>query len=476
MADQYKTYLAGRVLNEGKPVTYRLLSRELKVHVNVAKQMLFDFYTKQNAKRPGSVNASFWVTGKKRPLSSQHTNGKISQDGEDSFMQSSPFPSSMPDREEEVVENTRPVESHIIVREEELEDTLEALEELIAIHVYSLQPGPLENMNLLSTCGHEIRERFGKEDSLETWKIYGTIHNPTQRVQPVAPAAPAPAPKVASKPINTAKPLLKRTGSTQSLRRHDSEESKPDKPASQSKAPATTAKKAEPKVQPKAADFFRSSFAKQPPTKAKKSEVETSKKPALVEDEPMLSASEDEYEEDFVSEAPESQEAKEKREKRDAEKKAKQEKLDHIFDDVKDGKSSYYQLQHVADRATIEEEEDVIMDDASELDDESSNDAPIDKKEAPTPATPEPEPHPTVAGSRKRGRRQVKKRKTVKDDEGYLVTKEVMEWESYSEDEPQPKKPKAPAIQASTAKGKKGAPQGGRSIASFFTKPPAAKK
>ncbi|KAF2808277.1 uncharacterized protein BDZ99DRAFT_464165 [Mytilinidion resinicola] len=445
-------YLASRVLNEGKPVTYRLLSRELKVHVNVAKQMLFDFHTKQNAKRPGSVNASYWVTGKKRPLPSQHTNGKISQDGGDSFMQSSPFPSSMPDREEEVVEKTRPVESHVIVREEELEDTLAALEELIAIHVYSLQPGPLENINLLSTCGYEIRERFGKEDSLETWKIYGTIHNPyikrrTQRVQLVAPAAPPPAPKVASKLINTARPELKRSGSTQSLPRIDSEESKLEKPASQSRLSATTTKKAEPKVQKKGADFFKSSFAKQPPAKAKN--------PAPVEDEPMMDASEDEYEEDFVSELPESQEAKEKRERREAEKKAKQEKLDHIFDDVED-----------------EQEQDVTMDDAPEQE-ESSDDAPIDKIDAPNPA--EPAPEPSVTGGRKRGRRQVKKKKTVKDDEGYLVTKEVMEWESYSEDEPQPKKPKPPAIQPPAAKGKKGAQQG-RSIASFFTKPPAAKK
>lgn len=90
--------------------------------------MLYDFYSKQNKKRPGSVNASFWVTGKKRPQSSQPTNGAgISQDGEDSFMMSSPFPSSMPGKEEEKVDNTGPSESHIIVREEELEGMLAEL-------------------------------------------------------------------------------------------------------------------------------------------------------------------------------------------------------------------------------------------------------------------------------------------------------------------------------------------------------------
>lgn len=45
-----------------------------------------------------------------------------------------------------------------------------------------------------------------------------------------------------------------------------------------------------------------------------------------------------------------------------------------------------------------------------------------------------------------------------------------MVWESYSEDEPQPKKQKPqPKVEPTTAKGKKGK-TGGRDIASFFTK------
>jgi DNA polymerase delta subunit 3 len=36
--DQYKYYLAANVLNEGQIVTYRSLSRALKVNVNLAKQ------------------------------------------------------------------------------------------------------------------------------------------------------------------------------------------------------------------------------------------------------------------------------------------------------------------------------------------------------------------------------------------------------------------------------------------------------
>ena len=37
---KYKEYLAARVLAENKPVTYRLLSRALKVNVNLAKRFV----------------------------------------------------------------------------------------------------------------------------------------------------------------------------------------------------------------------------------------------------------------------------------------------------------------------------------------------------------------------------------------------------------------------------------------------------
>jgi DNA polymerase delta subunit 3 len=51
------------------------------------------------------------------------------------------------------------------------------------------------------------------------------------------------------------------------------------------------------------------------------------------------------------------------------------------------------------------------------------------------------------------------------------VTKEEQVWESFSEDEPQPKKAKpTPKSTASTAKGKMAGKKGQGSIASFFKK------
>jgi DNA polymerase delta subunit 3 len=105
-------------------------------------------------------------------------------------------------------------------------------------------------------------------------------------------------------------------------------------------------------------------------------------------------------------------------------------------------------------------------------------------KKAETPKEEEPEPTVTVQNGRRRGKRRVMKKKTVKDEEGYLgkhglalsadirlpttVTKEEAVWESFSEDEPEPKRAK-PAPKPA-AKGKPVAKKGQGSIASFFKK------
>jgi len=111
-------------------------------------------------------------------------------------------------------------------------------------------------------------------------------------------------------------------------------------------------------------------------------------------------------------------------------------------------------------------------------------DAPTSQKDA------SPEPTAVVSGGRRRGRRKVMKKKTIKDDEGYLgsyaltvqakvnantvheVTKEELAWESFSEDEPPLPKEKTPASTASSsAKGKKpGGKPGQGNIMSFFGK------
>ena len=87
---------------------------------------------------------------------------------------------------------------------------------------------------------------------------------------------------------------------------------------------------------------------------------------------------------------------------------------------------------------------------------------------------PQEEPVVSVSGGRRRGRRQVMKKKTVKDEEGYLVTREEAVWESFSEDEA-PRRSK-PSVFSSSAGAKLGKGASGPTlgkpgnIMSFFSK------
>lgn len=99
--------------------------RALRSIVNIrlmSSRMLFDFHQKQNAKRPGALHATYLVTGRRRPQQIQQTNGTQSQNGEDSFMQSSPFmSSSMPMKDDEETEEEVKITTITLVQEEELE-------------------------------------------------------------------------------------------------------------------------------------------------------------------------------------------------------------------------------------------------------------------------------------------------------------------------------------------------------------------
>lgn len=84
--------------------------------------MLYDFHQKQNARNPKSVHATYVIAGRRRVEVPNHTNGTVSQDDDDgdSFMQSSPFPSSLPEKPG-LEETTQQVRTITIVTEEELD-------------------------------------------------------------------------------------------------------------------------------------------------------------------------------------------------------------------------------------------------------------------------------------------------------------------------------------------------------------------
>ena len=82
----------------------------------------------------------------------------------------------------------------------------------------------------------------------------------------------------------------------------------------------------------------------------------------------------------------------------------------------------------------------------------------------------EPSEHVTVVNGRRRGKRRIMRKRMIKDAEGYLVSREEPGWESFSEEDVPPPKPKSKPTVSSG--GKKGQPakksQG--NIMSFFGK------
>lgn len=126
-----RTYLATQIYSEQATVSYRSLARALKVHVNTAKRILYEFHAHENGKKPNSVHATYLLAGtKKLNEQSSTTNGHVNgADVDEEPMPSSPppFTSSMlqsspqdgGDQHSQV--GVVPVKSLTLVREESLE-------------------------------------------------------------------------------------------------------------------------------------------------------------------------------------------------------------------------------------------------------------------------------------------------------------------------------------------------------------------
>lgn len=84
-------------------------------------RILFEFHRTENAKQPGSVNATYVISGVQRPPEPPATNGHAND--KDEVMQSSPYlPSSMPNQDD--ASDSIPIASIILAREEDLESKL----------------------------------------------------------------------------------------------------------------------------------------------------------------------------------------------------------------------------------------------------------------------------------------------------------------------------------------------------------------
>ena len=179
--------------------------------------MLFDFHHKQNSKKAGTLHATYVITGRQQQRQASQTNGLHSQESEDVHMQSSPFPgSSAPQhREQEELEPTW-IRLVTLAKEQDLEAAKTQLDEVDSVHIYSLSPGAVNDLQILTDCNRRVASEYAQEDPLELGKQYGTVQNPnvkrrTGRRAPPPIAAPVQSTKPAAKPATEPKAQLNPT-------------------------------------------------------------------------------------------------------------------------------------------------------------------------------------------------------------------------------------------------------------------------
>ncbi|KAL2070398.1 hypothetical protein VTL71DRAFT_13424 [Oculimacula yallundae] len=462
MAD-YRNYLATSILTEDKVVTYRLLSRTLKIHVNDAKEMLYDFHRQQNAKKPDTIHATYLISGTKQKEEPTPTNGAVKKDGEDDYMQSSPFMASSMPAAESTGESS--VLSITLVKEEDLDEVRSQYDRISSIHIYSIGPHPLKDLQTLSDITREIQVLCASENTDEQAPTYGTITNknvkrrPARRPVPVA-AAPVPAPAkaiVKPKPAEIKEPakvVKQESKSSQASTANDffGKGKAKAKPAASSNASSKESTPNPPALNRDSSSIFKSFAKAKPKLKREGTDSSAMESPALsaAEDSPMKDVVSDDEEDTFIAPVP-------SKDIVDSDRKSRKEReaaLKKMMDDDEDEEEA------VKPKAKPKRKEKEVVD-VDEDEEENEKEKSVEKEEIPT----------VVSDGRRRGRRRVMKKKTVKDEEGYLVTKEEAVWESFSEDEPA-EKPK-PKVQASSmgAKTKKAAAKPGQgNIMSFFGK------
>ncbi|KAK1700175.1 DNA polymerase subunit Cdc27 [Colletotrichum godetiae] len=440
--DEYKKYLADQILSEEKIVTYRSLSRALKVHVNTAKGMLYDFHRSQNGMRPGTIHATYLIYGTQAVQ-------KVQNDG-DVEMTSSP-----PDVEasEDVVTHSMSLvpgdllkgnsKIHVftLTITDDFSETLATYEEVSSFHIYSLARHPTRDLQLLADVHQQIKEQATNE-SVSTAETFGTITNPNVRKRTRQGRGPVPTPASAApaaKPIkkeaapSAAKPAASEPKTEVPVKQETKTETK-ETPTS-----TTTTKKgaAPPALKKSGSSGISGMFAKAAAKAASK--PKEAPKPAPVET-PVLSDDGEDDDEDIPAAKAPANSGRKSRKDREAELK--------------------------------------MMMEESEEEEEPEEKEEEEEEEAPEPeAKPEPAEVVSSAGDgRRRGKRRVMKKKQIMDDQGYLVTIQEPTWEEFSEDEAPPppakvaKTSSAPSSGSQTAKPKKPATKGQGNIMSFFSK------
>ncbi|KAK7208062.1 DNA polymerase subunit Cdc27 [Myxozyma melibiosi] len=490
MAVDYNTLLATRVVHEQKPITYRLLSREQKINVTVAKKVLYAFYDAAKKQYPGQVHATYAIAGVER----------VATPADEDTVMSDALPSSQPtdpdssQAESEVRVNETTRTTFQLVQQEDLEEVKLRFDRIDMIYVYSLEPAPLSSdLVVLSDCQRAVRE-MDVSGGLELFNTIATCQNPKakqsskpiQITPPSAPAGRAPAPsKKADKPTVG-------SGDDKSSLAKQSSAAQTKKPTQRPFQLSTTSKP-KPKVKTEAQESVQESGAAKmlestkevPVIKKEKpaTKAASSTKPAEVSQElqSMFSDNESDQEEDAKSDV-------------------------DMIDEVDEAPMDSGLIGEPA-----EVPDDSASTSANDTPDSKMDSQPAEDPERQTDSAAEVETEEPVAvdstapakpKGRKRGTRKVEERVSTMEN-GFMVRKTVTKWVEYSESESEseavsvpakakpasskPERKTSPAVKAEPAEGdkdtdssdtsskkggvkKKGLMKGQGSLMSFFKK------
>ena len=356
-------------------------------------------------------------------------------------------------------------------------------ESISSIHIYSLSPYRLQDLQTLTDIGRDLFNTvFIKEDPLLHNKTYGVIQNSGVRrragkrppVSEVSASKFKPVKDERTRPTVTST-SAKPTDLPPTLKKEDS--SRPSSAGSTT----TASSMRQPGLKRDTSDIFKS-FAKaksKPKEESKETDASTNgDSPAQSgpDDTNMLEADEEgDSEDEALFLDTKTRKPAKKRPSEDGNltngKIERAAKLRKMMD-------SDDEKEHIPGRSEGKKEE-AKNEEADVMWSDSDSDKPKPPKTEEISAKEEPETTSTEP-TRRRGRRKVMKKRTMKDEEGYLVTKEEAVWESFSEDEPTsqprskaafPTKTQSQPKSSNASVKASGKPAGkGGSIMSFFGK------
>ena len=379
-------------------------------------------------------------------------------------MPSSPpaFPSSMPEASqgtEQLEERFQvPVKSITLCREELLEVVKEQYEHISSIHVYSVSSTRIQDLATLTDTGRAVfTDYHAKQDPLIHNKDYGLIQNPhVWRRKGKRPAnfdVEVPQPKLQTKPRpkNEEKPKPFTKTETKTEAKKEETSAAASRPSSRDSTITQDSSKAKPDLKRDSSSLFKA-FAKQsakPKLERKDTDASDSKMSGI-----DTNDDEGESEDDAMFLDTGTSKSKKRPSDVQRERDERQAKLRKMMEED-DQEPAVPKVEDAADAeaeppAAKENEEPDAPDGDGEAVDWSESDS--EKK---LKAQPQQDEGP----KRRRGKRKVMRKKTMQDEEGFLVTREEEAWESFSEDEPEPKpqiqakKPAFPAKSSAPAKG-----------------------